>query len=279
MQSGRTTPLIPLFSSMAILSFKKKGKEGVGDLSGDSDELGLDGEAMSLSDLKAGKLGLSTKVTGADEGMTFSKGKVDDKKFLDFEASIGDIKKQMDKDGLSSKNMKVDIDSMKQDLTQINDSIRSLLNVYEAVSKQYNPFVEQEEKTVPKQRDIPKKVPKIVEPTVFEDEPLDRILKPEGDLIEEIVLPKPQKLPDKKPESKPIARPMPEPLVELTKEEEPKAKSGPTDDDYVLCQVEKLVVYQMEKIHRSKLKGARIQREDIETLDRWLNEYKRLGVD
>ena len=57
--------------------------------------------------------------------MALGKSRSDDQKFQDIESSINDMKKELDKESLSGKSMKGDIDNMKKDLTQINDSIKS----------------------------------------------------------------------------------------------------------------------------------------------------------
>jgi hypothetical protein len=48
-------------------------------------------------------------------------------------------------------------------------------------------------------------------------------------------------------------------------------------DVYALEQVHKLVEYQMSKVYRARIVGDEPDPDDIETLDRWMNEFKRLG--
>ena len=155
MDKIHTTPLTPFFSSLAILSFKKKSKgSDLGGLSTSMDDLNLEGENLSLSDL-GGSVGSLSKLEKKDKkdggldddllaSLTTSGPKVDDKKFQEIEASVNDLKKHAESADMSSKATKGEIESMKKDLSQINDSIKSLLNVYEAVSRQYNPFVDNE---------------------------------------------------------------------------------------------------------------------------------------
>ena len=159
MKEYHNTPLAPIFSSFAILSFKKKGKEEE-DLPGSLNDLNLDGGTLSLSDLgnlsgkkkgdlKAGPktdlksdLSSGTKLDGLNDALLSMSAPHDDKKIVDLEASINDLKKHAESSDMNSKVTKGELESMKKDLSQINDSIKSLLNVYEAVSRQYNPFVD-----------------------------------------------------------------------------------------------------------------------------------------
>jgi hypothetical protein len=49
-------------------------------------------------------------------------------------------------------------------------------------------------------------------------------------------------------------------------------------DFYSLNQIHKLVEHQLEQIYTLKLKGQIVSEEDYASLERWLAEYKRMGV-
>ena len=60
--------------------------------------------------------------------------------------------------------------------------------------------------------------------------------------------------------------------------EDRTANGGSFIDEYALGLMEKLLIYQIEKVHRCKIRGETVTNNDIEALDRWLNEYKLLGM-
>jgi len=142
---------------MAVLSFKKKGKEetigtGTSSLSG----LELSGDTVSLGSLGGG-LGTLSKLSEIgqssgelSDGLLADAAPRSDKKLQEVEANVNDLKSHVESTDLTTRAMKGEMESIKSDLSQINDSIRTLLNVYEAVSRQYNPFVDGEpEQAVP----------------------------------------------------------------------------------------------------------------------------------
>jgi hypothetical protein len=318
MNKTRTTPILPLFSSMAILSFKKKSKgSDLGGLSTSMDDLSLDGENLSLSDLggsvgSLSKLEKKDKDGGLDEkllaGIT-SGPRAEDKKFMEIEASVNDLKKHAETADMNSKATKGEIDSMKKDLSQINENIKSLLNVYEAVSRQYNPFVE---------CDTPAAVP-VIEGSAKEEEAdlpldslsslgtlggldekkladlkaeapkdhlgsLDRLVKPddvEEDDLDLDSLSELGTMAEKRPEAPMVKEEkpkyVPEPIAVPQPMPQPKGRPSATVDVYAMEQVHKLVEHQMSKIYRVALTGAEPDRDELETLDRWMNEFKRLG--
>ena len=49
-------------------------------------------------------------------------------------------------------------------------------------------------------------------------------------------------------------------------------------DFYSLNQIHKLVEHQLEQIYTMKLKGQKVPEDDYESLERWMAEYKRMGV-
>ncbi len=318
MEKNRTTPLAPFFSSLAILSFKKKSKGGeLGGLTSSMDDLNLEGENLSLSDL-GGNVGSLSKLEKKDKkeggldddflaGLTTSGPRADDKKFQEIEASVNDLKKHAESTDMNSKATKGEIEYMKKDLSQINDSIKSLLNVYEAVSRQYNPFVDSElpssKKPVAVEEDDvdllasgnlslgslgnskdTKKIDLSSSP-MDDNGPLDRIVKP-GDEEEEefgslgkldqVKIPPSLLGKVDLTEPEPPQIPEPEPTI-LTRPRTIDKSSGTEVDHYALEQVHKLVEYQMSKIYRSRLVGGEPDIEDIKAFDVWMSEFKRLG--
>jgi hypothetical protein len=315
MDPNRTTPLTPFFSSLAILSFKKKSKgSDLGGLSTSMDDLNLDGENLSLSDL-GGSVGSLSKLEKKDKksggldddflgGITTSGPRADDRKFQEIEASVNDLKKHAESADMSSKATKGEIEFMKKDLSQINDSIKSLLNVYEAVSRQYNPFVDSEmpspKKPAMAEEDEPsmmdgnlslgslgdlnddKKVDLSSSP-MDDNGPLDRIVKPDDDEEEDIRnVGRPDRVeisPDLLGKMiSPDPEPVPEPEQEFLSVARSTREASTTDvDTYALEQIHKLVEHQLSKVYRARLKGEEVDAEDVEALDRWMREFKRLG--
>ncbi len=333
MKVVRNAPIYPLVSTLAILSFKKKGGKGsdLGGISASSDDLGLEGGSLSLSDL-GGSLGSLSKLgdkkdkkKGKDEigdlgslggslggglgddilsSLSSGGGRADDKKFMEIEASVNDLKKQAETADLNSKATKNEIESMKKDLSEINNSIKSLLNVYEAVSRQYNPFVEDDKRdaVAPSagEDDVPmkgnlslgslstlKEEKTMTSPVVDECGPLDRVVRPDDEEEEEdfssiqgmdSVKISPDLL-GKVDLRAPTPDTAPEPEDEAPAKPQARTPSSmaTTVDPYALEQVHKLVEYQLSKVYRAKLIGEDLDKDEVEALDRWMSEFKRLG--
>ncbi|OPX58287.1 MAG: Flagella accessory protein C (FlaC) [Methanomassiliicoccales archaeon PtaB.Bin215] len=93
--------------------------------------------------------------------------------------SIQDINSRLEKFDATMKGVRSDSDGLRQEIVQINDSMKKMLCIYEAITQQYNPFIDD----VPTRRssvpieDFPK------EELTQEEEPLDRIITPD-DLVE-----------------------------------------------------------------------------------------------
>jgi len=337
MKAVRNVPISPVVSTLAILSFKKKGGKGsdLGGISASSDDLGLEGGSLSLSDL-GGSLGSLSKLgdkkdkkKGKDEigdlgslggsiggslggglgddilsSLSSGGGRADDKKFMEIEASVNDLKKQAETADLTSKATKNEIESMKKDLSEINNSIKSLLNVYEAVSRQYNPFVEDDkrdavalsagEDNVPMEGNLSlgslstlKEAKTMTSPVVDDCGPLDRVVRPDDEEEEENfgsiqgmdsikISPDVLGKVDLRAPT-PIATPEPEDDVPSKPQARTPSSMPSTVDPYALEQVHKLVEYQLSKVYRAKLVGEDLDRDEVEALDRWMSEFKRLG--
>ncbi len=317
MKSVRIVPLYPLVSTLAILSFKKKGGKG-GDLGETSSEdLGLEGGNLSLSDLggsigSLSKLDKKDKKKGKEESMELGSlggdlggdllaglptgGRADDKKIMELEASVNDLKKHAESTDMTGKATKNEIENIHKDLSQINDSIKSLLNVYEAVSRQYNPFVEDDKTGAPLEEDDPAlenmslgtldalgKTP--ANSPEDGNGPLDRVLRPEDEEEDEDYsslsgMDSIKISPDVlgKVDLKPAA-PTPEPMDEPPARPKGRAPPMPSSavDPYALEQVHKLVEYQLSKVYRARLIGEEVDRDEVEALERWMSEFRRLG--
>lgn len=300
----RSTPLSPMISSLAILSFKKKGKGELGGLSDSIGDVSLEGENLSLSDLSGSMGSLKSLSSLKDKGEDLSDSilsmtsgpKVDDRKFQEIEASVNDLKKHAESTDISSKATKAELESMKKDLSQINDSIKSLLNVYEAVSRQYNPFVDSELPT-----NLAKEEPEIklgslggsgelnlstIGDVPFDDDgPLDRIVKPDeeeeipfeslgtlGSLSLKDLNPSPMEEPVRE-----IEEPLLKPTVKVESSPQPLPTAPLPFDSFALDQFHRLVEYQVNKIYKSRIAGNPVPQAELDNLDRWLNEFKRLG--
>jgi hypothetical protein len=106
---------------------------------------------------------------------------------------------------------------------------------------------------------------------------MDKILKPELDddevaqLVEKVKITKVTK-----PTRPQIAeRPVP---IEKAPTPSPEPDMNIVVDFYSLNQIHKLVEHQLEQIYTMKLKGQRVPEEDYVSLERWMAEYKRMGV-
>jgi hypothetical protein len=316
--TNRTFPLTAFFPFFAVFTFKKNKKGGGEDLSsavGDLD-LDLDADALKLG-LKPNEMsGIGGSLGGGgmkldDNPLAGLSPKSDSKKVEALDGTITDLKNQIETMTMGSKAMKGDVDKIKTEIDGINDSIKNLLCVYEAVSREYNPFVDSEmpaprkpESPAPKEKayvPAPKAKAKEPEPEeldldldldlnegkpikipdYIEAEPMDRILKPGLDeddvaqMVEKVKITKVTKptRPQIVDKPAPIERaqapahaPTPEPTMNIVV------------DFYSLNQIHKLVEHQLEQIYTMKLKGQIVPEEDYDSLERWLAEYKRMGV-
>lgn len=303
----RTSPLPLFLPFFAVFTFRKNKKGGGEDLSGAVGDLDLDldADAMKLG-LKGDMGGIGGSLGGSgmkldDNSLAGLSPKSDSKKIDAMDGTITDLKNQLETMGMGSKAMKNDMDKIKTEIDGINDSIKTLLCVYEAVSREYNPFVDSEmpsqkkpESPNPKERAcIPAPRSKPIEqdtedldlgtdssnkiPEYIEAEPMDKILKPELDdddvaqLVEKVKITKVTK-----PTRPQIAeRPFP---VEKAPAPTPEPTVNIVVDFYSLNQIHKLVEHQLEQIYTMKLKGLKVPEEDYVSLDRWMAEYKQMGV-
>lgn len=182
-------PFSLFLSNLAIFAFKKKGRgaevEEISDELKDIDfddgfKLNENGDldfGGQTSDL--GEVGDDAMELGVPEEPTPDAG-TPKKRLDEMNAAITDLREQMEKDGLQIKGARNDIDALKAEMEQINESMKKMLCVYEAVSREYNPFVDavtaKGEQGSGKERGPPLFKGKFSE----DEEDLDRIIKPEG---------------------------------------------------------------------------------------------------
>jgi hypothetical protein len=295
----RNSPFSLLLSSSTILPLKRRG--GSNTAAASPDAIGPEGAGLSSDELGMPKLGTDAgeaAETLSGMGQPIPPGsRAADVKIQALEANVSDLKKHAESTELNTKAARNEMESLKKDFSQINDSIKSLLGVYEAVSNQYNPFVDQEVPE-PKIKDnglnfndaslhnglpiVPPGGTDGIDVGIPMDNhgPLDRIVKPDDpdeDPIEIIIQPleKMTRLHGKSAIEK-------EPEIPPAKEEPsipkvPQPSPPSADDIFALEHVLKLVENQLKKVYHAKLRGQSIDEVEVEALDRWLSEFRRLG--
>jgi archaellum component FlaC len=298
-------PLPFFFPFLAILSFRKK-KKGGEDLSGFGNDLDIpEGDTLQLGGLDSGLGGsLGGGLGGLDGGLGGGLGglggsddllgglKGNDDKINEMNATIEDMKGQVETMQLQGKSVKNDMEQIKTDLGGINESMKSLLCIYEAVSKEFNPFVDNVvKKKAPAEEKLPlpvkeqKPEPKVPTLDLEEDEePLDILMRPQDNY--EAVIMNNQKA--KRPEPAEMRQPAPE-LMELKMPEmrsemrlpcmpEMTAASPYRADIYCMNQIYKLIEFHLDKIFIQKQKGIKVPEADFDALERWLKELRRMEV-
>lgn len=179
--SNRNTPLSTFFSIFGVLS-KKKNKNGKKILSRKNGEvgisedisiLGMDGELSLPSDISIPEDLMDMDETLGDSILEM--GNTMSSTSSEIETNVTDLRNQVDKLEISSNSVKNEISTIREDITQINDSIKSLLCIYEAVSKEYNPFVDSSNESRKKTINI-----------VDGDEPPSRSIHPSEKQIDEL---------------------------------------------------------------------------------------------
>ncbi|MEM0449571.1 MAG: flagella accessory protein C [Methanomassiliicoccales archaeon] len=295
----RAAPLPSSFVFLAAFPFRKHKKAGGEDLSAklDVEELGLgeDEDTLSIGELGTigGKLGRGDEILS---GLTTKNEKIDQ-----LEGTVNELKNQVETIGNTSTSIKGQVESMRKEIESINDSIKNLLGVYEAVSRQYNPFVDQAAPKVPsfKEETVPQTVTKLDKemgiPIVDEEgeiqmardlnAPLDKVLKFDDNSsiaanldinVEEIDKEVGEKAKIKQSEKASMiseATPLQQdaPLIS-------KSNKKIRIDSYALRQIYKLVDYQLEKVYIAKSRGEEVPLEELEMLEHWMQELMMVGV-
>jgi hypothetical protein len=277
MRNERNAPL-PAFLISSGFIFSRKNKKAAEDLSG----MMGDGD-IDLGTIPGLDVGLSTPGVGGPS-LSPSNKKVDD-----MESSLNDLKGAVETITNNNKTIKSDVENMKGEVEQINESVKTLLGIYEAVSKEYNPFVDQGGK--PK---IPKKNGKMDDPAevniallakstpvvAYAGSPMpDVVIKAKPDsldneMIEEPLVPREPIL------QRPKARMVEEKFSfqeEMNMNMDNEEMSDDPQKDFVLLQVHKILEFQTLKILNMKRRGVKVPDSEYETLDRWIAEFKRMG--
>jgi hypothetical protein len=215
-----------------------------------------------------------------------------DEKVTALGATVEDIKGQVETLQMQGKSLKSDIEQIKGDLGSINDSMRSLLQVYEAVSREYNPFVDNS--TTKKANEAKaeakleaKAVPKIETLSELDDEAADMLLRPEDNFEAVPVSAIKPKTPIKLEPVKPI--PAPREVLPFVPEPKPEAKAPSKHEDtfthpvavsdpYIMNQVVKIVEFQMDRFYGKKQKGQKVSDQEYEEIEHWFKELRRLEV-
>lgn len=307
MKRDRKSLLAPFFSSMVILSFKKKGKENDGsDMPSPMSGTSLDGGGLSLGGL-TGSLGSLSSIDMGDDDpdmlgsnlLSQSGAAQDDRKLQEMEVSISDMKKQAETSELTTRAIKGDVESIKDEISHMSESIKSLLNIYEAVSRPYNPFVEDMPNLsapminegpaadgqsngianpAPISEAVSDMIKKLAQNDPFDDdEPLDRIVRPDDDLTDEHPFTL-GTLEEPKMDTRMESIMEPSMLTSI-----PQSTSGASiimnsyEDACALEHTRRLIECMMSKICKERSIGKGIDISDAKAFDLWVSEFKRLG--
>jgi outer membrane murein-binding lipoprotein Lpp len=276
---GGSLPSLLLLNGFIFSRKNKKAAEDLSGMMGDGD--------IDLGTIPGLDVGLSTPTVGGP-GLSSSSKKVDE-----MESSLNDLKGAVDTITNNNKTIRADVENMKGEVEQINESVKTLLGIYEAVSKEYNPFVDQGGK--PK---IPKKNGKMDDPAevniallaksspvvAFADSTTPEVIikaKPDSldnEMIEEPLVPREPIL------QRPKARLVEEKFsfqeeMNMNMNMDGEEMNEDPQKDFVLMQVHKILEFQTMKILNMKRRGVKVPDSEYETLDRWIAEFKRMGGD
>lgn len=241
---------------------------------------------------------------GEELAVRSSKQKVDE-----LEGSVVDLREQLDQLEKGNFNLREQISEIRDDIDQINNSMKTLLCVYEAVSKEYNPFVEDEDR---EGLDLSELHPEVDYSSPGSDNNLgsdnhydrDRFYSTEEEAFmdgnegtqmmgDDYRDPNPFDLdgpidrvirPDEEEDEMDAGDDLmigqqgatetevsQRPAVDRASEPRRSTARNGTDP-YCIQQVYKLVEYQLNRILMARLNGERIENDDIEKLERWLSE-------
>lgn len=209
-----------------------------------------------------------------------------DEKVTALGATVEDIKGQVETLQMQGKSLKGDIEQIKGDLGSINDSMKSLLQVYEAVSREYNPFVDNSTNRMIAEPKVEARSEPKARKEAFDDDTVDMLLRPEDNF---------EATPINAVKARPIdverIKPIPAPKEALPKapeiklEPKPDTKLGETfthpvavSDPYILNQVVKIVEFQMDRFYSKKQKGNKVSDQEYDEIDHWFKELRRLEV-
>lgn len=260
-----------------ILTKKAKGKEGNG-------KEGIQGDIMINDGVQ--------RDTKFNESIT---------RLETLEGVVNDLKTQLKNFEGGVKSTKAEMEGMKEELAKLNDTIKQLLTVYEVVSKEYNPFIDKPVKRrsaligVDARQSSNEMLPSgisgiggdsdvvsVKEHIIkTEDESLDKIIKPDQE-VEDFLS---DKLPDKQEDKGSFADIDNDYGYGSVITVNDKVENEPTrtflcqfHEAHYLMQMIKLVEFQLEKIYVAKVSGLRPDLEDVQLLDRYLADFKRVGL-
>lgn len=264
----KTSPFL-LFLSIGVLNpFQKKSK------------------ADSDSDVDVEDVWVGDKSNGIGP-MNGSSG-IDTKKVEEMEGGLNDLKDKIKTIETGNKSIKSELEGLRGDLKKTNETIKQLLSVYEVVSQQYNPFVEQVPKKPqevvtspqanPSSNAASETWPKETKPVptkVVAPSPYDRVIGSDTDALNAL--------------EKIVVENRPKEVVGAIRGGEKMAMTGGDkdaalradrnlQDNYYIMQILKLIEFQLEKIYLAKVNRAPVDTEDLQNLDRWLAEFKRVGL-
>ncbi|MDD1772094.1 MAG: hypothetical protein LUQ09_04165 [Methanomassiliicoccales archaeon] len=304
-KSVHPLPLSLFLANSAIFAFKKKGKgaevddSNGGELPNELGDIDFDDDLKlnENGDLDFGGGGLpdlgDDSDLGDDDGISMPNtasaasaaaelGGSQKKKMDELNGSMLDLQSQMEKRGMEIKGVKNDLDSIKGEMGHISESMKKMLCIYEAVSRQYNPFVQEGDQTaVPLMNDGNS----IADP--FNNEDLDHVITP-NDLEER----KPAGAPRPAPEP---MRPVSIPVPEMKPKAAPTAMQIPSigtpekslSDAFIascMTQISRIIEMKTEKesmdqaierIYVARLNGVEPSEEDIALVDRWYSKMRR----
>jgi len=177
------SPFSFLSFNSAIFTFKKN-KRGAGDSSTNGDEIYFEDDLRFKEngdiDYDGGATVQSVSGTMPDdpdlaEGVL----EMNSKKIEDLNGSIQDIQGRLDKFEITMKGVKNDSDGIKDEIVQMNDSIKKMLCIYEAITQQYNPFIDDVPTASAPNRETTCQTMPARSNMIVEEEPLDRVIRPE----------------------------------------------------------------------------------------------------
>ncbi|HTY46061.1 MAG TPA: flagella accessory protein C [Methanomassiliicoccales archaeon] len=211
---------------------------------------------------------------------------VDSKKVEEMEGSLNDVKDKLRTVETSSKSVKNELEGLRGDLKKTNETIKQLLSVYEVVSQEYNPFVDAPAKKAQVQSVNPstisysglasdgwsKQQASVPAKTVVPG-PYDKVIGPDGDAIEvkEVKV-------EQRPSEVAGANRGGDKMAMSSEKESALRADKMLQDNYYIMQLLKLVEFQLEKIYLAKVNRVPVDAEDLQNLDKWLAEFKRVGL-
>lgn len=92
-------------------------------------------------DKKGGRAEETLKSTPANTAMDLRKSMEEEKRIKELSASFYDVQSKMKNMEINNKGLGEELIKMRTDLSEINDTMRNLLCIYEVVTKSNNPFV------------------------------------------------------------------------------------------------------------------------------------------